>query len=345
MYEDNKGAIVDTTLIRGVKFINKEEDAEGKEVIASILEIPDPHFYDKNIGSTVGYADESLEIMKAVIQACEEHNITHTVWGGDIFHARLAQMEFFAEICKGFDAIQSMGINVYSAKGNHDMSAKFKYSFFDLLVDLGLISSEKKFSIGENNEVTINIFDYANSTDEIKCGRDKNNIVNIGVYHNNIVEIGVCEEEIIGPRIDPEKTSIFDNIDVAILNHIHSRMGDRVSLINGKAVRLITPGSVGRTGSHACHMREDAVLPKITIYDDYSIGISYITIFLTPTQEFFDLKKIIEMQRSINNFKEFSSNIESLEITFESVESTVAKMADVDDKIKVRTINYLKQVD
>ena len=325
-------------------------DDEEKRVIADIIEVPDVHLYDKNIGSTLDYDGESLFILDSVLEVCDKvmeetgNTNTHVVFGGDLFHARLTDMEFFAGVCNKLTKLKEKVKGVYSLKGNHDISAKFKYSFYDLIIDLGVVSKTDKLVFG-NGEVVVNIFDYALDTDQLQCERCEGNKTNIGVYHNNIIEVGLAEEEPIGIRIDPEKDGIFDNIDIAIINHIHTRMGDRSSLINGRSVRMITPGSVGRPGNFKYHEREDAVLPRITIYEDYSVKVSFITIFLTPVEEFFDLRKSLEIKRIKNNFKVFSDSIESLNITFEDAAMVIAKMKDIDEKIKTKTINYIKQVD
>lgn len=312
-----------------------------KNIIFRLLNIPDLHLYDKNISSTVDYKDECIRILEAVVSIVEKEELDAVVIGGDMYHGMLTKLDFYLETIKYIKRLkEKMDDNLLTIKGNHDISAKHSFTFYDLTVESLNLNRERTISYCNGN-VVVNLFDYTDSISNLVRSRAEDCKVHIGIYHNFITPKGLMLNATDKVKFYPEDSNIFDNIDVAIINHIHAQGGLTECVVNGNKLKVLIPGSLNRISLSESHLRNNAFLPLVEVDDEFNVDAKFIEIGLTDIDEFFNIKKSLEIKKVAASFNEFSNKLESIKLSFDKPENDLEKL-DIDEEIKQLGLYYLE---
>ena len=213
-----------------------------------ILHVPDLHLYDQEIGNSVGYAEESIKILKEVREEFIVGEYDLITLGGDIQHAKIQKIKYLSifqkilseigMVCK--ERLISRGLldkikvysetgeliniednlgTIFTVRGQHDSNSIEEFTFFDLLIDNGIIINPRYICI---DDLQISFINYTKNWDELKEDKRENIKSLIGIYHNLIIDRGVYVEGFLGKSIIPSDLKIFKDTDLAIINDIHT---------------------------------------------------------------------------------------------------------------------------
>lgn len=145
-------------------------------------------------------------------------------------------------------------------------------------------------------DVQISFFHY-NKVDKGYVNDRKPGIkYHIGVYHDECVLPSSLREQvgIYGTSTSSSYlTSIYDNIDLAIVGHIHKKLGSTmVSLESGKQMQIIVPGALAITqnSDNYKHRYVDCPLLKFDEEGKYSLSYHRISTHMDRLR-FFDVKE------------------------------------------------------
>jgi len=312
-----------------------------KNIIFRLLNIPDLHLYDKNVGSTINYKEECIYILKTIVSIVEKEELDAIVLGGDMYHGMLTKLDFYLETIKYIRKLkEKMGNNLLTIKGNHDISAKHNFTFYDLTVESLDLNTAKTIRYC-NDKIILDLFDYTEDDSNLVRSCTEDCKVHIGIYHNSITPKGVLIDITDKLRFYPDESSIFDNIDIAIINHVHAQGGIIECVINGNKLKVVIPGSLNRTSLNESHLRNNAFLPLVEIDDEFNIETKFIEIGLTDVDDFFNIKKSLEIKKVSASFNEFSSKLESVKLSFDKPENDLMRL-DIDEEIKILGLHYLE---
>ena len=324
-----------------------------------ILHCPDLHIYDKEIGHSVGYPEESLYILDQIKDEFKVGEYDIISLGGDIQHAKITKTRYISAFQKkikelgrlAYDRLKERDLLkdlrvydlknnlvdienkksvLFSNRGQHDTSSTEEFTFFDLLIENNIMVNPSKVFI---RDLQINYLNYTKNIKELTTTRKDTTRKMINIYHNPIVERGYFVDEIIGKTITPENHNLFKDVDLAIINDIHIPLGAREVVANGQKTTIITPGSLGRTSFSKSHDRDYGNIVVIEIDSEYKMNTYMVEIELTPAEEFFNKIEVFKQKRVENAFKNFSIEIEDIEMTYFDVKQKIEELVE-DDEIK-----------
>ena len=311
-----------------------------------ILEVPDLHLYDKEIGSSINYPEQSIKILDDIIDIYRNGDYDVVILGGDVQHGKLEKIKYISEFQRKLSLLGSLvkerlqdkniKMSLYdmndnlidnsdyvswliSVRGQHD-NGREDFTFFDMLLENKILLNPR-YIIIENTQ--INIINYCNRIEDlIEHKRDRVENV-IGVYHNAILENGVFLDDIIGKTISPSKNLLFKETDLAIINDIHAQVNPYDVITDGHKTLVITPGSLGRTSFNKSNNRDSGNLVSVKV-DNTDIQVGVIKLDLIPAKQFFS-EKAIERKIKENAFKNFFITLQNLEISYFDIKQEIMK--------------------
>lgn len=324
-----------------------------------ILHSPDLHLYDQEIGHSVGYPEESLHILDEIYDEFIVGDYDIMSLGGDIQHAKISKTKYISAFQKKLRNIGEMSYKrlkernildkmivydiegniidlskirsiIFTNRGQHDTSSVEEFTFFDLLIENKILINPRVVLI---EDIQINYINYSKSVDDLKVDKKDNIKRMINIYHNPILEQGYFVDEIIGKTISPEKHNLFKDTDLAIINDIHKPLNIREFASDGKRTTIVTPGSMGRTSFNPSHDRDYGNLVRIDIDSDGNLKEYLIEVELTPAEEFFNKIEVYKQKRVENAFKNFSLEIEDIEMTYFDIHEKIEQYVK-DEEIK-----------
>ena len=334
----------------------------------------DIHLYDREIGVTVNYPQESTKNLRKLSDRFLYSTNSFMVLGGDIQHALPTNLEYMSEwrdiltsmrdesykrLCETglIDelVVYDMDDNVlnlhngetsclFSVKGNHDYNRRTtrekSFTFFDDLVKSKIIATPKRIVL---NQTEIHFY-HNGSWDKPYPLLDGTQAV-IGIYHDAILKDGVILDNSLGKMINPIQAGIFANIDLAIINDIHMpikpytvetpRAGNAPML-----TEVVTHGSIGRTAYNASHKRDIAYLTEIQVTENNDITYDLVELPLTPYKDLFDYEKVVIVKHRENMFEDLKLEVEKLQIVRHDPREEIKKMP-IDENIKDTCINLI----
>lgn len=334
----------------------------------NILHVPDIHLYDQEIGNSTNYPEESIKILNIIKDVFINGNYDFITLGGDIQHAKIQKTMYISTfqkllkeigmLCKErlierglLDKIKAYDkngnlINIYdkpsvlfSVRGQHDTNSIEGFTFFDLLIDNNIIVNPRYIIL---DDLQINFLN--NCKDTVDLFEDKKDGIRlvIGLYHNLILEEGVYIDGFIGKTLSPKKLGLFKDVDLAVINDIHTPIKPYTVVTDNKVTKVFTPGSLGRTSFSKGQDRDYANLVSITVAE--SVDANYVPFDLTPSEIFFNKDIVLKNKLVENAFKDFSLSIEDLEISYFDIYNELDKL-NLDPDIKEICIEILKEVE
>ena len=342
-----------------------------------LLNSGDLHLYDREIGATVGYKEESTRNLIALRDTFRESKCLMHFLGGDIQHGmptNLRLMSVWRSILTEMredvrERLIESGIAdqikvydhednevdflndvscLFSVKGNHDYNRRedreTSFTFFDDLVQSGIIYVPKKVII---KDTQINFY----SSEECRNPIPKDDGIEavIGIYHDPILQNGRLADRYMGNKmISPDEHKFFNGVDIAVLNDIHTPI-DPYEVVTvdennvGTRTLVITHGSIGRTSFSDSHKRDVAYLTEIEIADGGELSYSLKEMPLLPYLELFDYERVVKVKRRENIFGEFSLEIDKIDKVKGDPRDEIVAM-DIDLEVKKSCLELLSFV-
>lgn len=342
------------------------------------VNVGDLHLYDKEIGATINYVEESSRNLGKVIDYYKENeDIDFVVLGGDIQHGKpndLREMsrwrsllielrDLVYERMSGRGLLEEVTIYdakgnefdldeqsiLFSLKGNHDYNRREprdkSFTFFDDLVEANILSVPKVLVYGDKQ---VNFYSSEECQHPVEVGNEISGVV--GIYHDPIIQDGRLVDTYMGKMISPDEHKFFNRVDLAILNDIHLPIAPyRVVTTNeddseGYETCVITPGSIGRTSFSDSHKRDFALMVEVTLdYEEGEINYSLEQMDLLPYKELFDYEKVIKVKRRENMFEEFSLEIEKVDRVRTTPLEDIENM-ELDEDVKKLCVELLEDI-
>lgn len=337
----------------------------------------DLHLFDREIGATVGYAQESSRNLKNLISRFSGTTSAFMILGGDVQHGIPEDIRLMSEWRSllielrdiVYDRLQEQGLLdtmrvydkkgnlldiknkkvscLFSLKGNHDYNRRTdrakSFTFFDDLVESRIISTPSKIIIN-NTEIQF----YHNGDWDKPLKKEPDTKAVIGVYHDTILKNGIVMDMSIGKPINPEESKMFADIDLAILNDIHLQIKPytvTTTKDDGSVMEttVITHGSIGRTSYSPSHQRNNALLTQVTISEDDYFEYELLELDLLPYMELFDYEKVVRVKKRENMFAQLSLEVEKLDVIKTDPREEIAAMK-ISSRIKNKCIDLLDAV-
>ena len=351
-------------------------DENGKFIRTKLMFSGDLHLYDKEIGATIGYGEESTRNVVNLRKHYVDSDCVLHVLGGDIQHGKPDDIRLMStwraalielrdlvreriiesgldKIMKVYDAdgnemdYMNEVSCLFSVKGNHDylkrVARKDSFTFFDDLVDVDIISVPKKIIIGDTQ---INLYSSEECSSPIGIDEGINAV--IGVYHDPIVQDGRLMDKYMGKMISPDKHKFFDRVDIAVLNDIHLPIEPYVVTTVGAdgvgtMTTVITHGSIGRTSFSDSHKRDHAFITEIEIEPGGVLSYELSEMELFPYKQLFDYETVVKVKKQENLFEHFSLEIEKVDRVKGDPREEILALS-VDDEVKRSCLELLCEV-
>lgn len=293
--------------------------------MSRIAIIPDLELYDREIGHTRGYSDESLKNLDDIIDKIIENNFDMALFAGDLVYNPFRSETYRAQVYRRFmrlnnylsskmpDGVKIVRLDgetevvnntIFAVQGNHDKSPN-KETFFKFLLDTGMIYTPIEMY---DDQWSINLLHYQKDAkaaieQSYARGRDASKY-NIDAMHLELDGAGII-------NAFGELTSYGWNLlkaDLTIAAHLHNA-NELVEheRSDGTKFRLSVPGSIGRTKLNMSTQRDFAQFVTVNLLTREE---KHEAIDLKNWQEFFDLGSSIRTQRLEKSLGSYSKDLE-----------------------------------
>lgn len=345
--------------------------------ILKVLCSGDLHLFDREIGATIGYADESSRNLKKLLNIYLNDDSDFMILGGDIQHGipddiremskwrsllidmreavfeRLKLNNLFNKLRvydkddNLLDIANGTVSCLFSVKGNHDYnrrtSRENSFTFFDDLVEANIISVPHRIEY-EGTEIH---FYNSGDWDKPRKRKDGTDLV-IGIYHDAILQPERINTFMGNGMINPAKETFLADVDLGVLNDIHMQIVPyKVNTMRedgfAQETVLITHGSIGRTSFNESHKRDFALLTKLLISADNNVEYEQVEMDLLPYKNLFDYEKVIKVKKRENMFEQFSLEIEKVDTVKGDPRDEIEAMK-IDGEVKRVCLEILNEV-
>lgn len=264
----------------------------GLIVLARILFLTDFHKRYKDSTSIKGILPVQQKIQEEIISFIKANDVTHCISTGDWydsgFHG-LGPAYGSMEMDRRLSA--AVNGNMYLCIGNHfylerdenpEMYIIQPNAFIKPLTpiavpDKPIFNMIQTLQIGQ---VQIDFFHYNKLNKNYVAYRNPNTTFHIGVYHDDTVVPGWVREQegYTGASTQSYMDTVYNNIDLAIHGHIHTKIGmTSIQLSSGRKVPMFIPGALSITQNKECFKHQDVQLPLIDIDDDSTVHVKQAT--------------------------------------------------------------------
>lgn len=259
-------------------------------MLGRILFVTDLHKRYSDSASVHGQLIAQKLIQEDLIRIIKELEITHLCIAGDWYHRG------FHGLCEAFDCMEddkrisaAVNGNVYICAGNHLYLERDENPEMYIIQPNYLIKPKKKITIPERpvfnlvedlriGNVQVSFFHHTKSKTKKYVNTLQDGVTtHIGVYHDELcVPSHIAENEgymLTSPRSVLD--AMYENIDLAIHGHIHTKVGLVVHEDSrGKKTPMFVPGALGIVTKAKKHRHESVDLPVVTINDDSTIQVA-----------------------------------------------------------------------
>ena len=257
---------------------------------ARILCLSDLHKRYKDSTNVKGQIEVQQKIQNDIIDYVKANNVTHLIILGDWYDRG------FHGLGPAYGAIEmdrrisnAVNGNVFLCVGNHfylerdenpEMYIIQPNPFIKPVIEIPL-PDKPIFNVVPYiniNGVQITFFHYHKTNKDYTVNLDSNVKYHIGIYHDdNALPTYIRAQEGIKSTTSMSTLNhIYDNVDLAIHGHIHTKVGtSTLELSNGKQVPIVVPGALGITANMENLKYSDVDLPLIDISDNGDVTLSY----------------------------------------------------------------------
>lgn len=298
-----------------VKIYDKEKMPPKLDNKLRIILLTDTHLVLKNPNNRIRMIEEGVDILNQIHDLIIDNNIDIAIHLGDLYDRGYATIphEMYNRQIEALQNIsKAVNNNFFMVMGNHsytyatqnpeftiteilDENLKEIYKYKDTLELLNPIIKAPAYLDFGDTRISFVHFDPRK---KYKIINDKK--YNIALLHDDFITFESKEElyhHKYGHGIEVMNTDLFDNIDTAIMGHIHKPLTD-FTMNNAKATDIIVPGSlVNRTAAEK-HTYVDLPIIEMNMNEIESGKKPYrldkIRFYLPKFDESFDLKIVEE---------------------------------------------------
>lgn len=279
-------------------------------MFARVLLVPDLHKRQTDFTSIGNYTKAVDMVQLDLIKFIKKNNITHFVSLGDWYDkgysntARtLSDRNFDEEISRAVNG------NAYICIGNHlflerDNNPEFyliqpneNYKPRDNFVAFTpTFKAVKDIQIGG---LQISLFHYSKENKNYHNIRRPETKFHVGVYHDDcVVPSSVRQKAGFLANTSSNLNRLYDNIDLAVVGHIHTPIGLCQLNLGDRTLPLVVPGSLGITKNSQYEKHANVSLPVIEVNEMGEINTRFVT-FSTHMDEliFYEKKESIRPSR------------------------------------------------
>lgn len=260
---------------------------------ARILFISDFHKKSTNPSNMPGYIQAINAVQLDLLRYVRENQVTHVIYLGDLYDKGYRSINRAVSDMNMDKAMaDAVSGNSYICLGNHFFLER------DSNPEMYLIQPHPKYE--PNNPifatspviravpalrvgpVQISFFHYSKKDKNYRMERDSDAAYHIGVYHDDVVVPTAQRNAAMFRGTTPLSyiDSIYDNIDLAIVGHIHNPIGTFNVGVQGRTFPMIIPGSLAITSSDPNVFHTHVNLPIVEISESNAVGISYLEVDL-----------------------------------------------------------------
>lgn len=257
---------------------------------ARILFVSDLHKRDCDFSTIAGYTKAVDAVQRDILAFIKQRGITHLVSMGDWYDKGYRSINR-SNNDRNLDEDLSRAVNgnFYICLGNHfflerdnnpemyliQPSQQYRPSQ-PIYASTPVIRAVPSLRIGS---LQISFFHYSKENKNYIVPRDPEVTYHIGVYHDDVVVPTQQRNDagFRGSTMTSYLDNTFDNIDLAIVGHIHTPVGVFNIQSRGRTLPMIVPGSLAITASGSNNLHTDVNLPVVEVADDGKISCSLFT--------------------------------------------------------------------
>lgn len=259
-------------------------------LLATILVTSDRHKKDTDFSTIKNSCLASSLVTDDLIKIIKELHVTHLFSLGDWYHRGYHKQD--AQYVDTYDDMllsRLVNGNFYEVGGNHlllerDANPEFYLIQPNSYEDLKPTSNRKfrepvirlvdSLIIGP---AQFSFFHYNKTNKNYVRDRKPGIKYHIGLYHDDTIVPNSVRKEcgLITDTNSEYLAKVYNNIDVAFIGHIHTKIGKvKLQLNTGKTIPVIIPGAMCLTSSKPTEFHKTVDLPVIKVYDD-RVTLSY----------------------------------------------------------------------
>lgn len=252
---------------------------------AKVLFITDLHKRCKDFSTIGGYTEVITQIQLDILEYVQREGITHIVQAGDWYdggyHNALVALSD-NELDRQLSA--SVNGNFFITVGNHHMQERDSNPESYLTQEVGLrpmvVPNEPIFRCVNElliHNVLISFFHFNKTNKDYRNVRQPDVRCHIGVYHDDCVVPSDIRQQsgYFGETSSTYLSELYENIDYAIVGHIHVPCGIRsMATFSGHNMSIIIPGALCVTENKDIAKHKSVSLPVFTI-DENTCALSY----------------------------------------------------------------------
>ena len=275
-------------------------------MLARVLFISDLHKRYKDSTSIKGQLEVQQKIQEDIINFNKAYGVTHNIILGDWYDRGFHGLgQAFGAIEMDRRISESVNGNVYLCVGNHFYLERDENPEMYIIQPNAHIHPQLDIPIPDKpifkvvqalqiGSVLISFFHFSKVNKEYYHDIPEDVTFHIGVYHDdNTLPSWVREQAgYTGGQSQVYFNKIYQNVDLAIHGHIHTKIGSVSVPIGDRKVPMIIPGSLGITQNKESLKHNEVLLPLLEINDDSSVKMQLVP-FSTHLSElrFFDTNK------------------------------------------------------
>ena len=254
---------------------------------ARILFLTDLHKRDTDFTTIIGYTKAIDAVQEDVLATIKRVGITHVVIGGDWYDKGYRSINrVFND--SNYDRLlhDAVNGNVYLCRGNHlflERDSNPEMYLIQPCEDMPpvhpiktpeepLFKSPRVLQIGP---LQISLFHFNKTDKSYVQKRNPDTTYHIGVFHDDCV-LPTSVRQASGDHGVSTIGSLsqyYENIDLAICNHIHMAVGITHINIGDRSVPAFIPGSLCITKNQTSELHSTVKLPVVTLEDDNTVKV------------------------------------------------------------------------
>lgn len=232
---------------------------------------------------------------------------------------------------------------IFTTKGNHDIDNELKYTFYDELLDEGLIVNAKGLLV--KTDVGNTFFSFRNyGTENRKIPKFKKPTQVIGLEHNDILheesslwKVPNAKEKFL------QAQDVVKDTDVVIMHHIHEKIDPlKITQKDGTESILWQVGAIGRT-SFTDESKRDVGYGAVMEFGDIE-NFYPVEFDLIPYKEYFSYAKAVKQKQYDKEYKDFTLGVQDYEIQSTSYKDDILQLDGVEDSVKDYAIQVLDKI-
>jgi len=339
------------------------------------LTVGDLHLYDREMRSTKGMVENSLITLVKLREFIEENedvvllningDIQHTTpvnkfnrrevakWREEFRKIGMIMYDRFKENIKGYKLVGASDevkekfktgrvLPIFTTRGNHDIDTILGHTFYDELMEEGLIVNVKGLLVNvEGSKTFFTYRDY--ETDSRKIPKLPKGTDVIALEHNDVLHaesslwnVPDAEEKYLDAK------DVVKGTDVTILGHVHDKVDPLYIGKDGTLPVLWQVGSMARTGFTE-EAKRDVGYGALMDFGDVE---TYMTVEfdLMPYKEYFSYKKMMRKNQYKEEYKDFNLKMEEKKRVSTDFRDDINSFEDVEKEVKEYAIGVMESI-